>query len=224
MYSHEVFIHMHQGCFAGTAAIVRLPQYQWSKSDGYGKISQCITTTKHSKAKSVCIFLGIYCISMEVYTSELLPLLECITLKIVCMMAIRTRHVICLGIYEGYNGDSVTNAPTERKHYMMASSIGNVFHVTGHLCGEFTGPWWIPRIKASDAELWCFFDLRLNERLSKQSWGWWFETPSRPLWRHSNDTLCKASCLRLLNIQRVLIFMSFILAEIPSRLKSLPGT
>ena len=30
------------------------------------------------------------------------------------------------------------------------------------------------------------FDLRLNERLSKQSWGWWFETPSRPLWRHSN--------------------------------------
>ena len=32
-----------------------------------------------------------------------------------------------------------------------------------------------------------FFDLRLNGRFSKQSWGWWFETPSRPLWRHSND-------------------------------------
>ena len=31
-----------------------------------------------------------------------------------------------------------------------------------------------------------FFDLCLNERLSKQSWGWWFETPSRPLWRHCN--------------------------------------
>ena len=31
-----------------------------------------------------------------------------------------------------------------------------------------------------------FFDLRLNERLSKQSWGWWFETPSRPSWRRSN--------------------------------------
>ena len=29
-----------------------------------------------------------------------------------------------------------------------------------------------------------FFDLRLNKRLRKQSWGWWFETPSRPLWRH----------------------------------------
>ena len=31
-----------------------------------------------------------------------------------------------------------------------------------------------------------FFDLRLNKRLSKQWWGWWFETPSRPLWRHCN--------------------------------------
>ena len=31
-----------------------------------------------------------------------------------------------------------------------------------------------------------FFDLRLNKRLSKQSWGWWFKTPSRPLWRHCN--------------------------------------
>ena len=29
-----------------------------------------------------------------------------------------------------------------------------------------------------------FFDLRLNKRLSKQSWGWWFETLSRPSWRH----------------------------------------
>ena len=62
MNSHEVFIHIHQGCFAVTGAIVRLPQCQWSKPDGYGKISQCITTTKHSKAKTVCIFLGIYCI------------------------------------------------------------------------------------------------------------------------------------------------------------------
>ena len=31
-----------------------------------------------------------------------------------------------------------------------------------------------------------FFDLRLNKRLSKQSWGWWFEMPSRSSWRHCN--------------------------------------
>ena len=39
---------------------------------------------------------------------------------------------------------------------MMTSSNGNIFRVTGHLCGEFTGHRWTPRTKASDAELWCF--------------------------------------------------------------------
>ena len=33
-----------------------------------------------------------------------------------------------------------------------------------------------------------FFDLRLTRRLSKQCWGWWFETPLCPLWRHRNGT------------------------------------
>ena len=31
-----------------------------------------------------------------------------------------------------------------------------------------------------------FFDPRLNQRLSKQPWGWWFETPSWSLWRQCN--------------------------------------
>ena len=39
---------------------------------------------------------------------------------------------------------------------MMTSSNGNIFCVTGPLCGEFTGHRWIPLTKASDAELWCF--------------------------------------------------------------------
>ena len=30
------------------------------------------------------------------------------------------------------------------------------------------------------------FDMHLNKRLSKQSRGWWFETPLCPLWRHCN--------------------------------------
>ena len=32
-----------------------------------------------------------------------------------------------------------------------------------------------------------YFDLRLNKRLCKQSWGWWLETLLCPLWRHSNE-------------------------------------
>ena len=31
-----------------------------------------------------------------------------------------------------------------------------------------------------------YFDLSLNQRLSKHSWGWWFATPLRPLWRQCN--------------------------------------
>ena len=69
---------------------------------------------------------------------------------------------------------------------MMTSSNGNIFHVTGPLCGEFTGHRWIPHTKASDAEFDVFYDMRLNKWLSKQAWGWWFETPSRSLWRHCN--------------------------------------
>ena len=40
------------------------------------------------------------------------------------------------------------------------------------------------------------FDLDLNKRLSEQSWGWWSETPSCLIWRHSN-VLCPlfASCI-----------------------------
>ena len=43
--------------------------------------------------------------------------------------------------------------------FMMTSSNWNIFRVTVHLCGEFTGhryDRWIPHTKASDATLWCF--------------------------------------------------------------------
>ena len=78
----------------------------------------------------------------------------------------------------------VHQLPRHRPNSMMTSSNGNIFRVTGHLCGEFTGLRWIPHTKASDAELGCFLWYASEKRLSKQSWGWWFETLSRPLWRH----------------------------------------
>ena len=40
-----------------------------------------------------------------------------------------------------------------------------------------------------------FFDLRLNKRLSKQPWGWWFETLSWSLWRHGNAEIEPKTCL-----------------------------
>ena len=45
----------------------------------------------------------------------------------------------------------------------MTSSNGNIFRVTGHLCGEFTGPRWIPHTQRPVARSFdVFFDLRLN--------------------------------------------------------------
>ena len=53
---------------------------------------------------------------------------------------------------------------------LLALCVGN-----SPVTGEF--PAQRPLTRSFDV----FFDLRLNKRLSKQSWGWWFETPSRSL-------------------------------------------
>ena len=72
------------------------------------------------------------------------------------------------------------------KIYMMTSSNGNIFRVTGPLCGEFTGPGEFPTQRPVTRSFDVFFDQGLNKRLNKHSWGWWFETLSSPLWRHRN--------------------------------------
>ena len=54
------------------------------------------------------------------------------------------------GIWRIRNTNNTCNSP-----FMMTSSNGNIFRVTGHLCGEFTDHRWISCTKASDAELWC---------------------------------------------------------------------
>ena len=58
---------------------------------------------------------------------------------------------------------------------LLAISAGN-----SPVSGEF--PTQRPVSRSFDV----FFDP-LNKRLSKQWWGWWFETPSRLLWRHCNE-------------------------------------
>ena len=73
--------------------------------------------------------------------------------------------------------------------FMMTSSNGNIFRVTGPLCGEFAGPGEFPTQRLVTRSFDVYFDLRLNKRLCKQSWGWWFETLLCPLWRHSNVTV-----------------------------------
>ena len=55
----------------------------------------------------------------------------------------------------------------------------------------------------------CFdvsFDILLNKRLSKQWWGWLFETPSRPLWRHCNDIRENRERVKMYIYDRILWF------------------
>ena len=69
---------------------------------------------------------------------------------------------------------------------MMTSSNGN-FSALLTLCAgnsQVTGEF--PTQRTVTRSFGIFFDLRLNKRLSKQSWGWWFATTLRSWWRHSN--------------------------------------
>ena len=89
---------------------------------------------------------------------------------------------------------------------MLTSSNGNIFRVTGHLCGEFTGPGEFPTQRPVTRSFDVFFDLRLSKRLSKQWWGWWFETISCSLWRHRNgwwvSYICRSSLIREISLLR----------------------
>ena len=67
--------------------------------------------------------------------------------------------------------------PMETFSALLALCAGN-----SPVTGEF--PSQRPVTRSFDV----FFELRLSKRLGKQSWDWWLETPSRPLWRHSNAT------------------------------------
>ena len=54
--------------------------------------------------------------------------------------------------------------------------------------GNSPAPGELPTQRPVTRSIDVFFVLRLNKRLSKQCWGWWFETLSRLLWRHRNDS------------------------------------
>ena len=195
MNSHEVFIHIHQGCVAGTGAIVRLPQCQWSKPDVYGKISQCITTTKHSKAKTVCIFLGIYCMCRASYLLYRVPRISvdlcCFGLLIFIQIIY---DLIDAWIMRGFSRPtiqwafnsllfSIKHTTSWWRHQM------EIFSALLAICARkspVTGGFRSQRPETRSFDVFC--RLCMNKWLSKQSQGWWVETPSCSCWRHRNVT------------------------------------
>ena len=111
----------------------------------------------------------------------------------------------------------------------MTSSNTNIFRVTDHLCVEFTTPGEFSTQRPVTRSFDVFFDLRPNKRLSKHWWGWWFEMPSHPLWRHCNASsavmmimkmftsmmipICLFCLLPLKHGYKILEFISLIVCE-----------
>ena len=90
-----------------------------------------------------------------------------------------------------YAMSELSQHPVNRRHCHLTISwwrhqMEN-FSVLLALCaGNSPVPGEFPSQRPVTRSFDVFFDLRLNKWLSKQSWGWWFETPSRSLWRYCN--------------------------------------
>ena len=72
-------------------------------------------------------------------------------------------------------------------YHMMTSSNGSISASLAIYAGNLPVTGEFPAQRPVTRSVDVFFDLLLNKRLRKQSWGWWFATPSRSLWRHCND-------------------------------------
>ena len=103
---------------------------------------------------------------------------------------------IMIGIYCAQRHYEVKKNCTWWRHQMETfSALLDIYAANSPVPGEF--PTQRPVTRSFDV----FFDLRLNKRLSKQSWGWWFETPiiapimTSPLWNYLTPfysyTVCK---------------------------------
>ena len=102
---------------------------------------------------------------------------------------------------------------------MMTSSNGNISALPAICAGNSPVTGEFPAQRPVTRSFDVFFDPRLNKRLSKQSWGWWFETPSRPLWRHRNCPVYGAFDLGLaVSVPLPIVTGIFVLLWFQSRL------
>ena len=88
-------------------------------------------------------------------------------------------HVICLQVQKIFFQQCNDSLKSWWRHQMEAfSALLALCARNSPVTCEF--PIQRPVMRSFDV----FFDLRLNKRLSIQSRGWWFETPSCSFWRH----------------------------------------
>ena len=112
--------------------------------------------------------------------------------------------VFCLFVLYFVFADRFNDGACRQAVIVMASLV-----VADHYCKTHCNSWWrhqmelfstllalcagnslvtgeFPSQRPVTRSFNVFFNLRLNKRESKQSLGWWFDAPSRSLWRHYN--------------------------------------
>ena len=102
------------------------------------------------------------------------------------MLGLKLIHVgerspSCLGCISNHTANLSSDLLPWWRHQMETFSALLAF-----CAGNSPVPGEFPAQRPVTRSFGVFFDLRPNKRLSKQWWGWWFETLSCPLWRHSN--------------------------------------
>ena len=155
-------------------------------------------------------FLIIKCRNLLLLTTNLLSTFHRKRISTVLMCTHLRHSYIC---YYSLFGDHVCLGHikaewpmyTWRRHHMETFSALLVL-CTGNspVTGQF------PSQRPVTRSFGVFFDLRPNKRLGKQSWGWWFETPSCSLWRHCNASVNKIiiSSINMSPVRRMAIVSS----------------
>ena len=106
------------------------------------------------------------------------------------------RQLICLASGHPHSPGHVDCISVKSVHILMFTNMMQhpwwrhqmeTFSVLLAICaGNSPVPGEFPTQRPVTRSFDVYFDLHPNSWLSKQSWGWWFETLSCSLWRHRN--------------------------------------
>ena len=103
-----------------------------------------------------------------------------------CVLKIRTQ--VC-GLVRMSDRDTIEISLTSWWRHQMETFSALLALCAGNSPVPVTGPGEFPAQRPVTRSCDVFFDLTLNNRLSKQPRRWWFETPPWSLWRQCNGKL-----------------------------------
>ena len=135
-------------------------------------------TFQHMKYTTFCMSLIWLLVYFAIFTRWCLILLG----RFDCVFAAlwRANNIHC-ALCDGWLHGRYPSLPWWRHQMVTFSALLALCVGNSPVTGEF------PAQRPVTRNFEVFFDLRLNKRLSKQLWGWWFETPwPHSSWRHCN--------------------------------------